>query len=244
VEGRNSVQVMVSSHAEFKDLVGYIRGSYAWLCNGKINSLNLGAGYEVDARGAINYRIHFYNRKNFGLSFLPGVGYRYASMMNATEGAKRVVSNNTHFSITSYPNPNHQDWFGPYADARLELRFFDLCEWYLSCQYHQPYLVSVSKMNVETYAAGTTTLTQTNSVLKAPCAHMLLGMTDIKFNYGTGWSFGANFEGASTWSHHALDRLKVKSETYGSPETTTRSTQRASLHWTFYAVSFMVVRTF
>ncbi len=265
-KARDTIQIMASTHAEFHNIVGYLRGSYGWLANGRTKfrvpgatpplsfpHFALGAGYTTEAKGALAYRFSFYDRPHFGFSFLPGFGYRYASMVNMTEGQQRYIPPGANeLAIVHLPNPNHQDWFGPFVDARVELRFSQFCEWLLSCQYHQPYLISKSKSEIEIYqyAGGSLTadtLYRMNSILRSPSTHMLSGMSDLKFHYKTGWTFGLNFEGASSWSHKASDHAILKQETLTtSPSslTETRANNRATLQWTFYSASLMVGHTF
>ncbi|HSX10272.1 MAG TPA: hypothetical protein VLF94_00945 [Chlamydiales bacterium] len=266
IKNRNSAILTATSYAEVKNIAGYLMAGYGWLINGSTDfrvpgnlpplsfpSFNLGAGYNVEVRAALAWRLGFSPTPNIKLSFLPGIGYRYAHMMNWAEGSHRITIPGTNNSAyCQYPKPNQQDWFGFYAEGTVEMLCWNFFEWRVFCQYHQPYLVSKSSNLMQIYQynlSGTLTsdqLSRTNSVLKSGDLHMVLGGTHFKFAFGDGWAVGTHFEGASTWKK-AHDHAHLKqTQLLSSPPTvtTTSSKDHATVQWTFFSLSIMVDRRF
>lgn len=266
MKNRNSVILTASSHAEFKSVVGYLMGTYGWLINGYTDfkvpgntppldfpSYKLGAGYEVDVRGAVGWRFNLLKFKDFRFSFIPGIGYRYAHMMNDPQGMERSsLPGTNHFAYSEFLKPNQQDWFGFYVDGRLEFLCWSFFEWDFFGQYHRPYLASKSSNAIEIYSynnGGALTSDQlnlVNSVLKSHNLNMLLGGTHMKWAFGSGWAVGTYFEGASTWGN-GQNRVRLKQEQMlNSPITVTRtrSNDPSTIRWVFWSLSVMADHRF
>lgn len=265
-QDRNSAIVTVGSHIEFSKIVGYIMGSYGWLLDGHMHfrdpgnspplyfpRFRLGSGYNVDARGSLAWRIYFYDKPNCKFSFLPGIGYRYAHMMNFSQGVEEyAIPGTNNIAFCHFPKPNQQDWFGFFADGRFELLCWDFFQWSLFCQYHRPYLVSKTKTLVEIYQynnAGALISDQSstiNSVVKSGDLNMILGGTTFKFLFGSTWAFGTHFEGSTTW-RKAHDHAHLEQKQFISTPISIASSRvkdRATVRWTFYTVSVMVDHRF
>lgn len=262
IKNRNTVQLTASSHLEFKSVVGHLQASYGWLMGGQthfksfdnvpplsFDSFKLGAGYNVEVAGALAWRFHLYSHPNFKFSFLPGIGYRYAHMMNDPKGINRFSLPGTqNFAYCQFPKPNQQDWFGFFVDGRVEFLSWDFFLWSFFCQYHQPYLVSKSNNRIEIYdynASGALISDQAfqiNTVMKASDLHMVLAGTHLKFLFGPGWSIGTYFEGSTTWKG-ARNHVKLRQEQFLTAPVAgvnTQSKDSAALRWTFYSLSIMV----
>lgn len=267
---RNTLQLTLGSHLEWQEVVGYFRGSYGWLANGNLNftapgsrfseplsfdEYDLGAGYTVDVLMAIGYRLKLYNCPQFGVSLIPAGGYKYSHVMNFPKGENRfivpnppalLIPGNTGFALARFPNPNQQDWFGPFAEGRLEFRFWELCEWSLFYQYHWTTVRSTSKEEIDLYLFNPATtataidLFRTNSIYKASFAHKQVGGMDFRYRSPKAWNFGIHFQGATTWTHKAeYDSKRTREQYILAPTgvTTSLFNEPASIHWVCYEVS-------
>lgn len=268
--GRNTMELLFGSHLEWHKIVLYMRGSYGWLLNGDLDfsapgnrygeplffgEYDLGAGYTADLLGALGFRIQFYNQPNCTISFIPSGGYKYSHLMNFAEGENRysipsppatLAAGTSGFALARFPNPNQQDWFGPFAEGRIEFLFWEQCEWSLYYQYHWPTVRSKSKEEVDLYLFNPPTtataidLFRSNSIYKASFMSKQLAGTDFRFISSTGWNFGAHFEGSSAWTDKARYHSKrTQEQSILAPigVTTTGLNEPASIHWVCYEVS-------
>lgn len=244
ISGRNSLQLILGSHIEFHEIVFHLRGSYGWLINGDLGysaasnifseplsfpTFDLGAGYSADALGAIGFRIKLYTGPVFRLSLVPSGGYRYGHMMNFAKGEKRYTVPNppnllspgtSGFALNTNPIPNQQDWFGPYAEGRLELHFWQNLEWNLFFSYLWPSFRSKSEGLVNLYLFNPATnataveLYRVSSVYSGNYINKMLAGTDMKYHTDSGWTFGLHFEGSSAWTHKGTYKAKIAKEQY------------------------------
>lgn len=255
-DARNSLQLVLATHLEFKHLVFHLRANYGWLVNGNFSffgnrfgepldfgSFDLGAGYAADARAAVGFKIEPYKCPNFQLVIIPSAGYQYSHLMNFPEGEKRVESSTgSGFALASFPSANQQDWFGPFAEARLEMLFWEKFEWSFFYQYQWLAMRSKSNENVSLYLfnpPGTATsieLFRSHVVVSAWPAQKQLGGTDLIYHSSKGWNFGLHFEGFAAWTDHARTVAQRRPEEYiGTPvATTTKTDTPTSIHWVCY----------
>ncbi len=267
---RNSLQLILGSYLEWHRIVLSLTGRYGWLVNGNFHfsapgsrfseplffgQMNLGAGYSADAIGTAGIRIPLCNCKDIGISLIPSGGYQYSHLMNFPEGERRFAlpdppallpAGTSGFALARFPNPNQQDWFGPFIEGRLEFRFWQNCDWNLFYQYHWPSVRSKSKEEIDLYLfnpPATVTaieLFRTASIYRANYIEKQLAGTELKYRTPSGWNFGLYFEGSSAWTHKARYKSKMTREQYllfPTGVTTASFDEPASIHWVCYQVN-------
>jgi hypothetical protein len=221
---RNSLQLLIGSHLEWHRCVFNIRGSYGWLVNGNFHyrgersypSYSLGAGYAADVAAEVGYRLKWINEEAFGFSVIPLVGYNYSHLMNFTKGEKRPN--------TFFPNPNQQDWFGPFLEGRMEFRFWESSEWSFFYRYYWLDVRSKFTVAIDDVRA--------NSIYKGTNIARQMGGTDLRYRFKSGFNIGLHFEGAKAWTDEAQ---------YVSKEASGNVTQKiGSIEWVYYETDFSV----
>lgn len=232
---RNTMQLILGSHAEWYKVVLHFVGSYGWLVNGNFGfqdppvsgKYDLGAGYTADVAAELGLRIPIYNHPSFSFAFIPSGGYKYSHLMNFAESK----------DPTYFPKPNQQDWFGPLIEGRLDLLFSKVCEWALFYQYHWVTMRSKSTEQQNQYGS-TTTLSRWSSIYKASYAQKQVIGTDIRYHTSSGWYSSIHFEASKFTTAKATYNSKQVTEQVSPLEVTTVFfNEPASILWVCYDVS-------
>jgi hypothetical protein len=242
---RNTAVFLSGSTLRWHDILLSSRASFGWLCNGTLDywqkntgatepfnlrGFDLGAGYTADVQAQLGWRWRAYHKPHFGFYLIPSIGYKYSHIMNYPEGQKRFTiptppavlpPGTSGFILGNYPNPNQQDWFGPYVEGKIMFRHGHQWEWLLFYQYHWPSLRSKTIFQQQEYqftGGGATLssvqLTRYSSVFHGHSLQTQLAGTDFRFQHGAGWNLGFHFEGSGTWSHPNRLYLKTTREQY------------------------------
>jgi hypothetical protein len=258
IHDRNSLELLLGSHLEYNHFLVYLRGGYGWLIDGKIDSAvlgnsftepfsfgqyDLGAGYTADVMGGIGLQFTLLDCPNLLIALIPVGGYKYSHLMNFPSGENRSGGQNG-FASATYLKPNQQDWYGPFAEARLKFIFLKNYECLFFYQYHRPSIRSKFKQAIDVYsldpALTELDLFSFSTLYKARSAVKQLGGFEFRYHGASGWNFGAHFEGSAAWSHkaHALSKIEQEPYTLTPTGVTTRSfDERASIHWVCYEAS-------
>ncbi len=270
ITDRNALELLLGSHVEYKHFVLYLQGGYGWLLNGHFNAAalgngfgeplsfgryDLGAGYNADCSAALGLQFKLIDSSNFFFALIPFGGYKYSHLMNFVQGESRytipsppvlLTPGTSGFALGRFPEPNQQDWFGPFAEARLKFLFWKNVEWLLFYQYHRPSMRSKFQEEVDLYlfnpadTAVAIELFRTQGIYKARASTKQLAGTDLKYHGSSGWNFGLHFEGSSTWTDNARYLAKRTKEQYLLAPvgvTTELFDETASIHWVCYEAS-------
>lgn len=253
IEDRNSAELVIGSHMEWSKVVIDLRLCTGWainadtsneLANGeRFQNFSLGSGISADAQGSLGLRLPFYEQFSFAIALIPKGGYCYSYLMDFPEKIKRFSLANG-FSLWSYPKPIQQSWFGPYVEGLLELRFREKVQVDLFYQYHSPDLRWRMLTQHDTYlfnpddSLSSAIRSEEYSKIHGKGLRKQLGGIDLKIHHLSGWTFGAHFEGSSTYSKKNRNHQKTTQEQLVAPLTTavTRNIRETEVHWTEYMV--------
>lgn len=252
---RDTVELVVGSHMEYKQILIDILGGYGWLVSGRSDyfdkanglsfpDLKIKAGYTADARGVVGVRLKLIDRENFGFSLIPAGGYSYSHVQNYVGGgARSPLTTASGFAVIEFPRANQQDWYGPLARASLEFRGWENIILTLFYQYNWPGLRSKTKVELSVYEFTGGDLTRTSletesTLIVGKGIQRQLGGVDFKYHSKSAWTFGAHFEGSSTYSSRSILRKKeVEEQFLPAPVTAlTESSFKEKIHWTEYEV--------
>lgn len=267
VTDRNTMELTLRSHLEIGHFAAYLQGNYGWLINGHFDysangnpvgepvsfgKYDLGAGYTADAMAALGLNFKLIDCPKIVISFIPLGGYKYSHLMNFSEGEDRfgipsppvtLAAGTSGFALGRFPNPNQQDWFGPYAEGQLKFLFWGDFEWTLFYQYHRPSMRSKLKEEIDLYlfnppsTATAIDLFRATTIYKVRSATKQLAGANFRYHGSSGWNFGLHFEGSSAGSHRASYIAKRTREQYIlAPTGVTRTAidVKANIHWVSY----------
>jgi hypothetical protein len=192
-------------------------------------------------------KIDLLKLENVQISLIPSGGYSYSHLMNDARGQNRfsLTPSSSGFAIAHFPNPNQQDWFGPYIDGRVEVLFWQACGWSVFYQYYWPTVRSKVAQDIDLYlfnpplTATAVDLFTTRAIYKASFIQKQLVGTDFRYLFSSGWNFGFHFEASKAKAKDARYLSKTEKEQYILAPigvTATTSNTKASIRWVCYEV--------
>ncbi len=268
IEARDTLQLTLGSFFEIYGAVFDFKAAYGWLLRGRGEQIfpgdgtvqpvtfvpfDIAAGYTADAEISWGFKLRFIDRSSFALTLSPSGGYSYSHLQNGIEGIGTEnyirpfvgLSNSVEgFSRFSFPHPQTQDWYGPFAEALLQMRLEHQLDIKLFYQHHWPSLRMKMVGEFDNYVLSSpgvfssVTLERLDTRIDGRGLSRNVWGADLHYHREKGWSTGLHFEGAKTVSSNCLlkgTRTQVQQVVSGAVGPVHLET-RAFVKWVMYSV--------